>query len=113
MQAAIRGEFNSRTELSHFTPNAVIETSPLNDIKLNPCALARSIEEPEPMSYEDEEKLFKKSPELFEKRMIIIDGSNVARWLVTILIAKDLAFRIRIKNKYFVTALSIQTVYFR
>lgn len=31
------------------------------------------------LTYEDEKKLFQEKPELFEKRMVIIDGSNVAR----------------------------------
>lgn len=51
------------------------------DIKLNPLTLAVQ-QEPQELSYEDEEKLFAKHPEQFEKRMVIIDGSNVARWFV-------------------------------
>lgn len=34
------------------------------------------------IKHEMQEKLFKEKPELFEKRTIIIDGSNVARTYV-------------------------------
>lgn len=34
---------------------------------------------PKKNEIDEEEKLFAEKPELFEKRMVIIDGSNVAR----------------------------------
>lgn len=74
-------------EINRFDPTTTANVPvpfPIDDIKLNPLALLNPLPD-EPMSNEAEEKLFAERPDLFEKRMVIIDGSNVARKCVHIL----------------------------
>lgn len=55
----------------------------IDDMKLNPAALLNPLPN-QSMTNEAEEKLFAERPDLFEKRMVIIDGSNVAHQCVHI-----------------------------
>lgn len=67
-------------EINRFDPTTTANVPalfPIDDIKLNPVALLNPLPN-QPMTNEAEEKLFAERPDSFEKRMVIIDGSNVA-----------------------------------
>lgn len=71
------------SHINRFTPrdpNLPDQPAPfrIDDLKLNPLALLHQVA-PKPISQAKENELFSKNPQLFEKRMVIIDGSNVAR----------------------------------
>lgn len=86
LEKVIENKFQS-DEINRFDPTTTANVPapfPVNDIKLNPLALLNALPSIEPMSNEAEEKLFAERPDLFEKRMVIIDGSNVARKCVQI-----------------------------
>lgn len=63
---------NLSSSSSSSTPRIDAETSTATESKAKQKATQK-------VNRELQEKLFKEKPELFEKRMIIIDGSNVAR----------------------------------
>lgn len=68
--------FDTRNPSTSFETFSTLDS---NVPSTNTSESRKAVKRNQTIQYEKEKQLFAEHPELFEKRMIIIDGSNVAR----------------------------------